>query len=226
MHGEARDLLERAIKLDPDYGDAYALLAKVYLAEHRFDLNALPDPLGRALAMAQKAVETDPRNAYAHCWLAIVHYFRRENAQFHDEARRALDLNPNAPETLAGIGHYLAFMGEFERGVELTRRTIAPNPLHPGWYNFSFARDHYNRSAYEETLADVERINMPNFYWARLLEAAALGQLSRPADKAVGSILALKPVFSPRAELEKWNVAPQDMDHLLEGLAKAGVSIS
>ena len=225
MHSEARDLLERAVKLDPDYGDAYALLANVYLAEHRFELNALPDPLGRALAMAQKAAEIDPQNAYARCWLAIVHFFRRENAQFKAEARRALDLNPNDPETLADIGHYYTFMGEFEKGVELTRSAIELNPLHPGWYHFSFARDHYNRSEYEETLADIERVNMPGFYWSHLMKAAALGQLGRPADKAVERMLKLKPGLSVHAELEKWNAAPSDMDHILDGLSKAGVRV-
>ncbi len=226
MHSEARDLLERAVVLDLDYGDAHALLANVYLAEHRFELNTLPDPLGRALAMAQKAAEIDPQNAYAHCWLAIVHFFRHENSQFKTESRRALGLNPNDPETLADIGHYHAFMGEFEKGVELTRAAIELNPLHPGWYNFSFARDHYNRSEYEETLADVERINMPQFYWARLMEAAAFGQLGRPADRVVESLLKLKPGFSARAELEKWNAAPNDRDHILDGLSKAGLLIS
>lgn len=225
MHREARDLLERAVQLDAGYGDAYALLANVYLAEHRFELNALPAPLDRALAAAQTAAELDPQNAYARCWLAIVHFFRRENAQFKFEAQRALNLNPNDPETLADIGHYHAFMGEFERGVELTRSAIELNPLHPGWYNFSFARDHYNRSEYEKTLADVERINMPQFYWARLMEAASLGQLGRPAEKVVESILKLKPEFSARAELEKWNAASNDMEHILDGLAKAGVEL-
>lgn len=225
-HFEARDLLERAVQFDPQYGDAYALLANVYLAEHRFDLNVLPDSLSRALAMAQKATEVDPQNAYAHCWLAIVHFFRGENAQFKAEAQRALKLNPNDPETLADIGHYYAFMGEFEKGVELTRSAIDLNPLYPGWYNFSFARDHYNRSEYEETLDDVERVNMPQFYWARLMEAAALGQLGRPADKIVGNILNLKPDFSARAELLKWNADSNDMNHILDGLSKAGIPVS
>lgn len=222
-HREARDLLEQSVRLDPDYGDAYALLANVYLAEHRFELNVLPDPLDRALAMAQKAAEIDPQNAYAHCWLAIAHFFRRENAQFRAEAERALNLNPNDPETLADIGHYYTFMGEFEKGVGLTRAAIELNPLHPGWYHFSFARDHYNRSEYEETLADIERANMPRFYWSHLMEAATLGQLGRPAGKIVEGLFKLKPGFSARAELEKWNAAPGDMDHILDGLAKAGI---
>jgi TolB-like protein/DNA-binding winged helix-turn-helix (wHTH) protein/tetratricopeptide (TPR) repeat protein len=223
-HVEARDLLERAVALDPTYADAHALLANVYLAEHRFDANPRPDAIGRALAAAQAATRLDPQNAYARCWLAICHFFRRENAQFEVEAQRALGLNPNDPETLADIGHYLAFMGEFERGVALTAKARRLNPLHPGWYHFSFARAHYNRREYEATLADVERIAMPHFYWTHLLEAAALGQMGRPGGReALDRIDALKPGFSARAELEKWNAAPDDLEHLLDGLRRAGL---
>ncbi len=224
MHAEARDLLENAVTLDPNNADAHALLANVYLAEHRFDANPRTDPIDRALRMAQTATQLDPQNAYARCWLAIVHFFRGENDKFELESRLALVLNPNDPETLADIGHYLAFMGEFERGIELSKRAQLLNPLHPGWYYFSFARYHYDQRDYEATIADVQRISMPHFYWTHLLNAAALGQLQRPeADDALERIYDLKPGFDARAELQKWNAAPDDLEHLLEGLRKAGL---
>ena len=224
MHAEARDLLEQAVAKDPNYAEAHALLANVYLAEHRFDANPRPDPIGRALKMAETATRLDPQDAYARCWLGIVHFFRRENDKFEAEAQRALSLNPNDPETLADIGHYLAFMGAFERGVELSWRARQLNPLHPGWYYFSSARYHYDRREYEAMLADVERVGLPHFYWTHLLKAAAQGQLQRPeAGASLARIHELKPDFSARAELEKWNAAPQDLEHLLEGLRKAGL---
>lgn len=224
LHAEARDLLEQAVAQDPNYAEAHALLANVYLAEHRFDANPRPDPIGRALRLAQAAVRLDPQDAYARCWLGIVHFFRRENDKFEAEAERALALNPNDPETLADIGHYLAFMGAFQRGVELSDRARQLNPLHPGWYYFSSARFHFDRRDYEAVLADIERIAMPHFYWTHLLRAAALGQLGRPeAGAALERIWELKPDFSARGELEKWNAAPQDLAHIMEGLNKAGL---
>jgi TolB-like protein len=224
MHAEARDLLEQAVAKDPTHAEAHALLANVYLAEHRFDANPRPDPIGRALEMAQIATRLDPQSAYARCWLGIVHFFRGENDRFEAEAERALALNPNDPETLADIGHYLAFMGAFERGLELSRRARQLNPLHPGWYFFSSARYHYDRRAYEAVLADLERIGMPSFYWTHLLRAAALGQLGRPEARAsLEEVRRLKPGFSARVELAKWNAAPDDLEHLMEGLRRAGL---
>ncbi|MGI9426038.1 MAG: winged helix-turn-helix domain-containing tetratricopeptide repeat protein [Hyphomicrobiaceae bacterium] len=225
-HAEARDLLEKAVELDPLSSDAQALLANVYLAEYRFDMNPQPNPIGRALVHALAATQLDPQNAYARCWLAIVHFFRGENDKFEAESERALSLNPNDPETLADVGHYLAFMGEFERGVALSRRAQELNPLHPGWYYFSSARMHYDQHAYEHVLADVQRVGLPNFYWTHLLNAACKGQLGhRDARDSLAKILELKPDFSAHAELKKWNAAPQDFEHILEGLRKAGLTV-
>lgn len=223
MHAQARDLLEKAIVLDPNYAEAHALLANVYLAEHRFDANPRPNPIGRALDMALKAVQLDPQSAYAHCWLAIVHFFRKDIGKFEAEAARALDLNPTDPEILAEVGHYLSYMGEFERGIELSRRAQELNPLHPGWYHFSFARLHYREQRYEEALVDVQRISMPSFFWTHLLNAAAQGQLGqKQAALSLAMMDKAKPGVSPAAEMNKWNVAPDDFDHIMEGLRKAG----
>lgn len=225
-HAKARDLLEQAIELDPDYSQAHALLANVYLAEHRFGSNPQPDPIGRALLMARRGVELDPQNAYARCWLAIVYFFKHENESFQAEALRALALNPNDAETVAEVGHFCMWMGEFERGIELTRQAVALNPLHPGWYYFAFAQYHYNQRDYAQAVADVEMAGMPNFYWTPLMKAAALGQLGETerAAAALARMRELKPDLSAREEIKKWNCAPDQATHLMEGLGKAGLS--
>ena len=224
MHAEASELLEKAVELDPLSADAHALLANVYLGEHRFEMNPRPNPIGRALVHALAATRLDPQNAYARCWLAIVHFFRGENDRFETESQLALSLNPNDPETLADVGHYLAFMGEFERGTELSRRAQQLNPLHPGWYHFSFARLHYHQKAYEQVISDVQKVGLPHFYWTHLLDGASKGQLGRPdASESLARIFEIKPNFSARIELQKWNAAPHDLNHIMDGLRKAGL---
>lgn len=223
MHAEARDLLERAVKLDPNYAEAHALLANVYLAEHRFGANPRPHPIERALAMALKATQLDPQSAYARCWLAIVHFFQKDTGKFQAEAQRALDLNPNDPEILAEVGHYLSFQGEYARGSELSDRAKALNPLHPGWYHFSAALLHFHQRQYEDVLKDVQRISMPSFYWTQLLNASTYGHLNRgEARECLAKMKAVKPGVSAAGEIEKWNVAPKDCIHMMQGLRKAG----
>lgn len=222
-HSEARDLLERAVELDPLSSDAHALLANVYLGEHRFDMNRRPHPISRAMVHALAAVQLDPQNAYARCWLAIVHFFRKENDKFEAEAELALGLNPNDPETLADIGHFYAFMGRFERGVELSRRAQQLNPLHPGWYWFSFARQHYHQKDYARVIGDMQRTGLGHFPWAHMLRAAAKGQLGHAdGGAALARMREVRPDFHPRRELEKWNAEPADLEHIMDGLRRAG----
>lgn len=226
MHAEARDLLEKAVELDPLSADAHALLANVYLGEYRFDMNPRPNSIGRAIVHALAATRLDPQNAYARCWLAIVHFFRGENERFETEAQLALNLNPNDPEILADIGHYYAFMGQFERGAELSRLAQQLNPLHPGWYLFSFARLYYSQKRYEDTIAVLAKNGLPHFYWTHMLTAAAKGQLGHAdAGEAVALIFQMKPNFSARIELQKWNAEATDLEHILCGLRKAGLSV-
>lgn len=220
-HSEARDLLERAIELDPGSADAHALLSNIYLAEHRFDLNPQPEPIERALEMAEKAVALDPQNAYARCWLAVAHFFRLDNEQFLTHGERALELNPNDPETLADMGHFLSFMGETGRGRELSLRARELNPLHPGWYHFSTYRYHYSRGEFEEALGEVRRVGMPGFYWARVFEAAALSALGRKeeARAQMDRAYELKPDLNVEEELKKWNAPPDHLESFQKALS-------
>ena len=74
------------------------------------------------------------------------------------------------------------------------------------------------------TIATVQRTGLPNFYWTHLLTAAAQGQLDHPeARGSLARIFEIKPNFAARAELKKWNAAPDDLEHLLAGLRRAGL---
>jgi TolB-like protein len=55
-HALARDCMERAVKLDPDYAEAWAHLAYLYREEFQHNRNLRPDPLDRADRAAQQAL--------------------------------------------------------------------------------------------------------------------------------------------------------------------------
>ena len=78
-----RTALERAVALRPGYADGWAMLSLIYKEEFTHRFNLLPDPLGRALAAAQRAVETAPSNHLAFHALASVEFFRKN----HDHSR-------------------------------------------------------------------------------------------------------------------------------------------
>ena len=103
-HAKVRACLERAVELDPDYADAWAVLANVYAQEHRFGYNPRPelyDPRERSLAAARRAVEIEPRNPTAQLMLANALFDRHDLVGFKAAGERAIALNPNDPDLLS-----------------------------------------------------------------------------------------------------------------------------
>jgi TolB-like protein/class 3 adenylate cyclase len=226
-HPKVRDCLERAVKSDPGYADAWAGLANLYLDEHRFNYNPRPDSLGRALGAAQRAVDADPTNQDAHAVLADVYFYQHELDAFFAETERAIALNPNNASVLATLGEKLNIVGD-PRGIQLVRKAMRLDPFHPTRFNFPIAGYHFDKGEYEEALAAARQINIPGYFWPQIHLAAIYAELGRltEARSAVEELQRVYPGFTTQKyveEAQKWNVPPDTIAHWREALRKAGV---
>src|ERR1700690_2759105 len=228
-HALARAALERAVEQAPANADAWALLSILYREEYTHNFNVLPDPLGRSFAAARRAIELAPSNHYAHHAMASVLFFRKERQASRNAAERAISLNPMDGFNFAYMASMIAYDGDWKRGMELSEKARSLNPHHPGWYWFTPYFDAYNRRDYRAALEFALKVSMPGFWRTHCALAAAYGQLGElePARAALRELLAIRPNFAetPRAELEKWH-DPDLIDHVLEGLRKAGLAIA
>ena len=228
-HAEVRACLERAVELDPDYADAWAVLANVYAQEHRFGYNSRPDSRERSLAAARRAVDIDPRNPTAQLMLANALFDRGELEQFESAGERAVELNPNDPEPLVHFGLRLAYMGEGEHGLALVTKAIALNPEHPEWYRDPIIFHHYQNGDYQRALVEVQRQQVMR-PWRFLFQAMILGQLGRSEDAkpAIEAVLRLRPDVRERFwDMARiWNVPDRDIEHMADGLRKAGLMVA
>lgn len=227
-HAAARTGLERAVQQAPGYADGWAMLSMLIREEYTHGLNVRPDPIGRAFAAARRAVEAAPSNQFAYHALASAQFFRREFQAFRNSAERAIALNPMDGFTSAYLGFLIAYAGDWERGCALVERARQLNPHHPGWYWFPSFFDAYRKSDYRSALDVALKINMPGFWRTQLALATAYGQLGEreAARNAVRELLALKPNFAvvAREELGKW-WDPELIEHLIDGLRKAGLAV-
>jgi TolB-like protein len=225
-HAPARAALERAVQQAPNYPDAWAMLSLIYKEEFTHRFNLLPDPLGRALAAAQRAVEAAPSNHLAHHALATVEFFRKQMNAFHIASARAVALNPMDGFTLAYLGFLIAYAGDWERGGAMSATARNLNPHHPGWYWFVPCFDAYRKGEYATSLEFAHKVNMPGFWRMQLAIAANCGQLGQQAA-AREALQTLRMQRSdigklPREELGIW-WQPDMVDHLIAGLRKAGL---
>jgi len=227
-HAIVRSSLERAVAQEPGNADGWAMLSMIFGEEHRFGFNVEPDSLGRSLDAARKAVAIAHANHFA--WLALAQalFFRKEFDPFRDAAERAIALNPMDGSTVEYLGHLIAFSGNWERGCELAKRARQLNPNHPSWYWAVPFLDAYRKGDYLGARPFLLKGNPQKVWLMHALLAAVHGQLgeSEAAARHLQEVLTMMPDFPSigRDEFSKWYL-PELVDHLMDGLCKAGLKI-
>ncbi len=189
-HQVLRSALETALEREPRHAGGWAFLAMLYWGEKMHGLNLRPDPLGRSLAAARRAVDLDPACQYGWQSLAEAMYFSGDIEGFRPAAERAIALNPRNTLTVSILGMLMAYSGEWDRGLALVRRMMDLNPNHPGWLHTVDYFNHYRKGEFEQALAAAKRVNMPELVWNHLNLARAYAELDRweEVEKVMGVI--------------------------------------
>ncbi|MCZ0961067.1 tetratricopeptide repeat protein [Paracoccus benzoatiresistens] len=139
----ARDLFERAIRVDPHYARAHAGIALSWFNEWSCQFwDRYEESARRAYASAHGALALDDRDAHLHHILGKLHLFRRdwERASWYFD--RALQLCPNDAELLIGQAVWESYLGRPAAGIRLAERAMRLNPCHPGYYPGAAALTH------------------------------------------------------------------------------------
>jgi len=227
-HATSRRILERAVERDPNQADAWAMLAIMYDTEFADEYNLRPNPLERAITAAQRAVDLAPTHALGYHALAFTYFFRKDNAGFRAAVEQAITLNPMDGSVMGLLGLLVHHVGEIKRGTQMVEAAMQLNPHYPPVFRAPAFLNAYAEGKYAEALELAVRFNMPGFFHAHALRAAALGQLGQreAAQQAVQELLAVRPDFAAtvRRDYGIWWDA-KTVDHLVEGLRQAGLEI-
>ena len=127
----AQALLEKAIAIDPNYGQALGVLA----ATHTFSAHigwaetATTLPIAERAALA--AIRADNEDPWAHYALGNVYLFRRRFDDSLSEFELALRLNPNFSLAQGYYGLTLSYCGRWEEGDLAARRALRLSPRDP-----------------------------------------------------------------------------------------------
>ena len=220
--------LEHAIKLDPDYGLAWAMLGHLHADNHALGFCEIEAPLEKALTFAQKGVALEPHNQFARDALTLVYFHQGNKDHFLQHAEETIALNPNSPYVVGVAGWHMALFGEWDRGLALLKKGMKLNPYHPSWFHLAPYMDYYFRGEYEKAYTEALKFNFPGLYLDPVMRAAALSQLERgkEAKAAVGQLLKLEPDFATRGRwlLNRYIKVEELVEKVIEGLQKAGIT--
>ena len=230
-HLKARQSLEKAVEIDPNYPDAWAGLSFIALDEYRFSFNQQPelgDPLERARQYAEKSISMNSKYSIAWYAMTIIHFHKGELDKFENNIRMGLTIAPNSPAVLADSGVYLCLCGEMDKGLSLVRKAMQLNPQHPSWCRFALFHSHFLEQDYQGALEQVRVIDMPDWFWPHALQAIAYAMLGleNESHAAADHVLRLYPGFPEHAETEcrKWFRREDDLNIYLAGFKKAGLA--
>ncbi len=230
QHSIIKSCIERATVLDPNYAEAWAVLSNLLMQEIRFDLE---DDKAKSLSLAKnavkRAIELDPQSSEVYLMRSNLLFASGDITGFKTDGETALMLNPNNSTTLAHYGMRLAFSGSWEEGLLLMDKAIALNPIHPYWYFFPEVFYRYSKGEYNQALVVLNKIDMPNFFWVQLWQAAIHGQLGNEeqARTAIEKLLGLKSDFSKKAAgiISIWQLEEDLENQIKQGLRKAGLDL-
>ena len=133
-HARSRELVERALALDPDYPHAVALQAALELAPYLLGWDVDPARLARARAIASRAVALDGSSGLPHTTLALAHMSEGHLEQAVRDARTAVALGPNSDVCLGVQAATLSQAGSYLEALRSLDRAMRLNPRHPELY--------------------------------------------------------------------------------------------
>jgi TolB-like protein len=227
----AQALLEKAIAIDPHYGQALGVLA----TSHIFGAHMGWSDMGSAVPVAERAalaaVEADTEDAWAHHGLAYVYLFERRFDDAIAEFELALRLNPNFSFAQAFYGVALCYSGRWEEGDLAARRALRLSPRDPSstlYFGIAAYAQFIGRN-YDEAirLARESLRQRSDFVGGHrvLTAAAAMAGYDEVARTALQELRRTQPNVSLAWIESELPIKQQhEREHYLEGFRRAGLT--
>ncbi|MCO4821111.1 MAG: tetratricopeptide repeat protein [Flavobacteriaceae bacterium] len=135
----AEKAIKEALDIDPEYADAWCLLASIYHMEmYNFSLISYKEGIPLGIEAAKKAVELDPNSGNNYMTLSSL---QELNWDFEESAKnrdKALELEPFNAIILGTVA--LMTFGDIQKSIELLKRSIEIDPLvYVNFYNLGNA---------------------------------------------------------------------------------------
>jgi TolB-like protein/Flp pilus assembly protein TadD len=113
------EMLERAVRLDPDFAQAHALLSQAHSQYYHYKYDFTDDRRMKALKSAERALELQPELAEAHLALGWYHYWcHRDYDAALAEISKAEKGLPNNPDVITAKWAVFRRMGRWQEALE------------------------------------------------------------------------------------------------------------
>ena len=233
-YAEAVSCFEKAVELDPNYGEAYAALSLTYWeSAHNLWTYNLGVSWVEAGNRAEKYLEMAMHNPSPLAYQAASRLLvdRQQHETAIAQAQRALALDPNDANCYLAIAYALIYASRSQEALSFMDKAMRLDPHYPAYYLFVFGLAHFHLEQYEEAVTLFEKalkLNPVN-YIPLVPLSAAQAQLGREQEAAatLDKLQKSLPAIVTIALVRRGSLCryknPTDRNRLLAGLRKAGL---
>ena len=226
----AEKFFRQSIELDPTFAGGHTGLAYALAnAGNTFQQMDFNEAMGAAEASARRAVALDATDAEARAVLSGTLGGRGDMTGALIEAEHARSLSPNLASAHGALSMLLIYSGRAREGITAHQTCARLDPRDPrlGWRLHRVALGHYFIGEYAAArdAAELAISAYPEFPTPYRILAAALGQLGQgeEAKRALDRAISRRPAaFEWFVRQRPPGFRPEDYQHVLEGLRKAG----
>jgi adenylate cyclase len=225
----ARQELEEAIALDPEYSGLYSLLAMTHLLDLYFQSSESPlTSLAQASKNIEKVLSIEAEDYVGHLALSQLYWARREPDKAIATLERAIAINPNGADAYAGLGHSFTLTGKPEEGIKLIEKAMRLNPIPPAQYIYYLGIGFYHLGRYEDAIEAQKEVlkRSPDNLLAQIRLTASYSALGREEEARHQAEELLR--FDPSFSLDKWAETilikdEAELERYISDLRKAGL---
>jgi adenylate cyclase len=215
----------------------YAALGFTHFHEWTFGWSQDPQSLEHAFELAQRTLDLDESLPLGHRLLGKVYLWKKQHEKAIAELEKAIALNPNDADELAGLGYILNWSGRPEEAIRLVKRAMRLDPMYPAYYLWELGHAYFLMGRYEEAIETLKRVLDHNseFMPAHVYLTASYIELGRHEEARTEAAEVLKyhhledeRISPSNSSQEAWKqrLPYKDqavLERLFDGLRKAGV---
>jgi TolB-like protein/Tfp pilus assembly protein PilF/predicted Ser/Thr protein kinase len=181
------DLLNRALKLDPNFAPAWALLSSTRSTQAADGIGPSKQRWDQARVAALKAIAIDPTLPSAHNAMAKILYYQDWDwSGVRTQALQALAQDPQNASALGWMAYVERSLGNLKESLALLNKSLAINPLQ--WGNYSdIGSTQLWMGQFDEAIKTAEKFLDvdPTAAYAHAIIAVALLEKGNPAAALV-----------------------------------------